>query len=485
MSRRLSAKLAGLAVLLVWIGCGGGTPQSYTDGGTDGTINPDGYRLSIVGSSALTVRQGRQVSLQVSYTKNGAPLAQQEISFSVLGDAKGSSLSAWSVLTDGSGRGTTSLVAGTVNTTFTIRAQAAHAQAVTWTIQVVEESLTGKNIPVGVFKMHSHFDVTGKFQGSTLGGIISVLNEISDDPEDPGAYLADLMMDKIFKDPTLKLVIDATLKPVIVLEINNLFRSDLPQVLKQLAQEISAITHRFQILSDFNSASKQPADQPMSVKHTIRKMGWDIGGTPAFYDFPALGMSEPVIDGVTLTPQRDGTFAVSEHSFEINFGAFLNAAIGQIVLARVAKMLPPKSGTPPGTTRPGGNGDPVRPHPNNVKSLTDFVNLYVYCPDVADKLVKNKDNTVAYTSWRAACNLLTSALTVLLQAQIDKINAADKTQIKIFGRGKMFDLEGNDGIVDVIKEGIWEGTMTIDQATAPLSGPNNTFEGQLSGLSRQ
>jgi len=442
---------------LIFGGCGGETgsttdppPKQDPKAPQDPDLpNQDVFQLKIVGNSTLQLQQGQQLTIQVVYSQSGKGLGGQPIYFAPKGAYADSRLTKYKVLTDGYGFAETVVLAGKLPTTFTIEASADKDGPVQWSVSVVKKAEPPPPpTPVleGSYDLTSHFNIKTDFSGSNLAQVLNMLDKVSDDPQDPGKFIVDSVLAEVSNQTVL--AVAQLLKPVLYQEVNKVLYSIAPQLvadIKALAQDLSAIARKFELTSTMVSPVAQPSDKPMIVDHTVKKIAWTLNGTRDEYAFsPAV-----TVQNVQLTMVGDGDLTVAEHSFKIKYGVFLLAALNNLVIPQVVS---------------GAN------------DIEDVLQSNIDCQKVATTM----NNTVGIGGeplWKLACDAGLKTVALLLEGEIAKLDNGESTLI-VAGTSKLRDMN-KDAKMDAINNGVWTGSLQIDQCIAPLAGTGNFFFGLL------
>ena len=114
MTRRIHRGFAALSVCLVaasLVACGEGSLVAI-EGKDKPEYEGEGYKLEIVSAQPLQLETLAVGTLTVKLTKKDVPVAGEDVSFTVVGDAKGSRLSALKARTGESGEATVEVIAG-------------------------------------------------------------------------------------------------------------------------------------------------------------------------------------------------------------------------------------------------------------------------------------------------------------------------------------------------------------------------------------
>jgi|GEM_PF-3531744 hypothetical protein len=473
----------GLTVTLVLAGCNNSGPPIIPDVGTGENVDPDAgappdlgeadaapvvepdtiapvedtYNLVIVGWQQFNLQQGQQVILQVRYSKNGGSEAGETVTFSFKGDSKDSTLNSYSVLTAATGLAEVTLTAGQIIGTYQIEATTPRTSAVSWDIEVQEKPDVTPKVPLltGTFELASQFDVQGSFEGSNFATALNVINDLSDDPDDPGKFVVDSILDELAKEVNNQVLTTMAdvLKPTLYVEVNKILTQIAPKLvadLKQISADLSALARKFQTTSHMVSATPQEADKIMTVDHSLEKIGWMLHGKSVEYSFAQLAQPTPTVKGVELTPNSANIseVAIGEHTFTFKFGTFILVALNDLVIPYVN---------------------------SNASSLDDLLGAFVNCTDVGTTI----NDTVGIGGvaiWTSACTMAMKAATAYIEAEIVNIDL-DDTYLLIAGQAKFGD-ENADGFYDQMTDGLWTGTLQINQAITVISGPTNNFGGK-------
>lgn len=448
------AILAGL-LAVGWVGCGGEEalppPVENEQPKPPEPQQPeDKYSLSIIGWTSLKLLQGQQVTLQVYYSKNNQPVGNDRVFFSIIGPPTDSTVSNSSVVTNPGGYGEVTLTAGNLLGTYEVEARAEKAKPVYWAVEIQQKEPPKPDITnlTGSFSVTSRFDIQTDFAGSKLADVLNVLNEISDDPQDPGKFVVDTVLAEV--DNQAIMVVANLLRPTLNMEVNKLLMSIAPGLIttfKQLAQDFSAIARKFELVSTMSTPVSQPGHNIMTVDHTLDRIAWSLDGVKTEYTFAQLNMKQPVATGVQLTLLNGSDLTVDQHSFKLNFGAFLLVALNNLLIPKV---------------QPGA------------KSIYDVLAAQIDCQSVGQTM----NNTVGLGGnvfWSGACDLGVKTVANYLELEIASIDSNDTT-LSLKGQSKIWD--GNaDGEFDTVNQGIWTGDFSLQKCQAQIVGAGNTFAG--------
>jgi hypothetical protein len=455
---------AGLvvAVLLlgsmVSMGCGGveEAPVPYVPEVTPPEQIPDPepvetHKLTIVGWTSLYLVQGQKVTLQVLYTRNGQPEPGQPIAFALKGGTTDATLSAAQISTNSGGFADVVLTAGQLLGQLTVEATSLQVDAVQWAVEVREKPETTPPAPNldGTYGLTNKFDVQTNFTGSKFAGVLNVLSQISDDPLDPGKYVVDRVLDEV--DNKAIQAVALVLKPALYKEVNKLLYAIAPKLtatFKQLAKDLSTIARQFEVVSTLTSPAPQPGNLPMVADHELQEIAWTLGGTRAEVTFKQLNLQNPIAKNVQLTLANGTDLSIREHTFQLNYGAFLLVALDNLVIPRL---------------EPGA------------KDLEDLLQAQIDCVKVGQTMNKTIGLGGAQL-WVSACNIAVTAVATYMEYEIAAMDSND-TSLTIKGQSKIYDPQ-KSGTFSLLTKGLWSGTLELQKCKAAVGGPDNRFWGK-------
>lgn len=459
-------KVLFVGLLSLAVGCASSTGEHRNDTGPaadvyspDTGVPPALYRLSIVGWQSLKLRQGQQVVLQVRYTKNEESAANEAITFALRGASGGSTLSTYTAVTNSLGFAETTLTAGNVRTLFQVQATPPHegVQPVVWDIEIIDASQIPTDATLaGTFSLVSKFEITGQFSGSNLADTLNLLEEFSDDPDDPGKFIVDLLVDQIkgqVENDIINQLLDLLKTPnnPLYQEANKLLENfPIVDDMKKIAADLSALARRFTIASRMISPAPQNPTNPMTVTHRLDTVSWTLDNNTSTYTFAQLGMSDPQVDNVVLTLTNGLDLSISEHTYDLKFGAFLLVGLNSLIIPQID---------------------------DQADSFADLMAGWVDCDALGQKLDDATNNLVGAGVWKGACQGALTLAGSYLEKQILKIGD-DPSSLEIQGRAKLRDTNA-DGFYDDMSEGLWTGIFRLKDMPAVL-GAGNTFTGTRS-----
>lgn len=453
---RLIRLLALSFFALGTLGCGGNeAPRFIPDQGVPKPALPDAsptisYRLSGYGSTTINLQPRQQVTLAVQLLANGAGAAGEVVTFAFKGFAGTSNLSAFSGLTNESGITQSILTAGSESGTFEVEARSARAETpVTWTITIagtVEPQPTNPTLS-GTFDMMSTFAINGDFEGSTLGSIVTLLEDVSDDPQDPGKFVVDLIVNELRGDVSnslLNTVIDIFAQAAYTEANSYLSGSTMVRDLTAIARDLSDLARRFSLTSSL--AITQTVESGLVAEHTLRSINWQINGQTVSQTYAQLGLQPPTAPSIAISIEN-GRLVVDKHAFDLGFGSFLLAGLNTIVIPKY---------------------DPT------ARSLKDLMGRWIDCNTLGRDLNTATGDLLGNSMWTSACNSALLAGGNAIEKEILEL-ANDTSTLEIQGEATITDAN-HDNVYDRVRNGTWSGKMDLGASSSAL-GAGNVFSG--------
>ncbi len=152
MTRRMHLGFATLAACLLaasLVACGEGALVAI-EGEDKPEYEGEGYKLQIVSAQPLRLDTLAVGTLTVKLTKKDAPVAGEDVSFTVLGDAKGSRLSALKARTGESGEATVEVIAGGEPVAFEIEIETKYTNPLSAEVIVSGQAVEPATLEVAV-----------------------------------------------------------------------------------------------------------------------------------------------------------------------------------------------------------------------------------------------------------------------------------------------------------------------------------------------
>ena len=424
-----------------------------TGGDDDDNVNetPEVAYLTIVGDSDVFLENGWTHRLTVRYhDADNRPLAGQ-VDFRLVGNTHGGNLLDDSGVTNADGVVQVDLVAGsTGDALFTVEATAEAAVAVDWTIAVSEGAPPLPPLDVtGRYSMGSQFDIVSGLPG-TAGDMINGLIEMTDDPYDPATYVLDLLVANLDMGIAEDLINAA--RPALDGIVNDLILSyspDFVMTILDIGDKLGQITRQFGVISTLDVEVIDSIEGgELSATHVVTGVRFDIDDTIYSFSMADLGEENIVIEGVPFRMEAETKVVVGEHSFPLSYGSMIMMALNEVIIPMV---------------------DPT------ASNLYDVFEGLVDCYSVGVQI----SNSLGFGSpslYEGACEIGLAAASSEIENQIRGIDG-EGLLLTISGDAKPQDTN-TDRKVDLLLNGLWEGTISYAGTPAALARPNNTFRGE-------
>lgn len=440
----LSAVMAGILATAACAGDteGGPGPQPPVEG--------NAY-LTIVGDRNVFLDGNSQVTLTVKYhDESGAPLAG-EVHFRIDGAANGSNISTDSDVTDNEGLATINVIGSIEEASFRIIAEAEFATPVDWRIAVSQgEPPLPPLSAVGTYELESQFDMASGLPG-TVGTVVNSIIDMTDDPNDPATWLIDMALDQI--DSTSVKDAVNSLRPGLDAFVNNLILDYAPGFVTtfvELGDKFGQVAHKLGTISELQVVQGGPDGTELGARHTITGIRYTIDGVEYDYTMAELDLGIVEADGLTCSLE-DNRLMIGDHDLPLSYGRILLFALNNVLIP----ALDPWS-----------------------DSLSDLLIYYVDCYslsyDIADYVGIGSPGL-----YESACE---TALTVAAAYIEDQIEGLDGTasSLAIHGDARVSD-DNQDGKVDKLTNGLWEGQMNFGPVASTLAKPDQKFIGKRMG----
>jgi hypothetical protein len=460
---RLSAIAATFSAIAITSACEGGLPQAQQGTpNTDASSKPtDQPALTMIGPSQIALKVGQQHPLRVHYGQDGKNLASEGIQFRFLDPRCDARISSPTGVTDQAGFAQISLASGAVPCGFRLEARTPTGMTAVWSISVGQGGATTPGTPgiSGVFELTSNFDLAANFQGSGFASVLNMLEEVSDNPDDPGKFIVDLIIDELAGDTSNLALVTVVqfAKVLLYYEVNELLASSagpFVAAMKQVTADLSTIARRFSVTSAMTFASPQTIDQNLVADHRLKSIAWNLRGKRVEYSFLQLGMADPVVSGVALSPGplADGNVLVSEQTFSLKYGSFLLVGLNNLIIPNIN---------------------------SKANDLTSLISSYLDCKSVAETLV-DSTGVGGEVLWEATCVAAIAGFAGSVEQALIAMDDDDPSQLKIKGQARLLPLSsgGTTPWVGEIDRGLWSGTLNLAGAVTTFAGGNNNFTGK-------
>jgi hypothetical protein len=283
--------------------------------------------LTIEGSRSVILPYDGTSRLAVRYHDEAdRPLAGR-IDFEVVGDARGSTLSQSSADADGSGIVEISIRAARADISFRVRASAADAAPVEWTINVNQ---SGTMDVTGSYALSSRFDVVSGMPGK-VGEVVNTFIDMTDGPYDPASFVLDKLGDQI--GGVGRSAINA-LRPGLDALVNEVILSNAPDIIQRLLEVGDALGQASRKLGIESTLVVSRNGAAWKSNHLIAAYGFQIDGQAYTYAPGEIGAEPTEVKDLAITLAGD-KMTIAEHTMPLRYGALLGAALEDIIIPEV------------------------------------------------------------------------------------------------------------------------------------------------------
>lgn len=422
-----------------------GAAACGSDASTD---DANGAYLTIQGDSNLFLEPGYQRALAVQYHDGqGNPLTG-EVSFEVVGEAKGSTLSKDYGATNASGEASLSLFAGEQETVFRIKASAEFAASVEWTVSVTEGAVAMDMDIRGQYELDSDFDIINGLPGK-VGDVVNTFADMTDGPNDPATFVLDKIMAN--QSGTVANLV-GSLRPGLDAIINDVIKDNAPGIvndLLDLGSDFSQVTREFGIVSTMNVTGDSIEANSMTAVHTIGAYSFNLDNQTYIFTMNELGVDTAVVENITVGLETStGTVDFAQHEVPMQYGGFLAMALEEVIIPRIDSQA------------------------TDLKSL---LQNKIDCAAIGVSLAANV-GVFGASFYTSTCNLGIEAAANYIMAELRDIDERAQVNMLISGVTTMKDPSG-DGKADSMTKGNWSGAMEYLGEMGALAEGANPFTG--------
>lgn len=388
-------------------------------------------QLTIMGESNLLVSQGVATTLRVRYHDSGQVALAGQISFSIDG-ADPAFLAATQADTNEAGEAGVALTVAAGTAAFEVFASAPGAQTVSWTVDINAQPL----VIDGDYSLDSRFNPLGGDDG--VAQVIVLFDEMTDDLNDPGTWLVDVLLDEL--DSSLVSGAVGLARPSLDGWIKSLMLQGTAADYVQNAQEIASQLRSYSesvITRSELRIRPWTEDGSYRATHELMSMVAMVGGTKFEKTLAALGMPAMSSQNVYLARTDNGELAIDDHELELPYGVMALATLEEAIVPMV---------------EPGAS------------SVHELLTTFVDCQMIGASIA-NYIGIGSPTTYDGPCNAAMSTAAAHVESTLLNLDAAAPAILNLNGFARFAD--GNaDGEVDELIGGNWYGSLTVGQQSA-------------------
>jgi hypothetical protein len=423
-------------VFTLGLGCSSG------GGGGDGGDPQDGDAyLTIVGDTNVLIDTGQNHQLRVKYhDDDGDPLAGT-VSFRLMGNTAGSLLSGAMDGTDASGHADIVLTGGQ-QATFRVVAEADEAAPVEWRVTVGQGG--GVLDLAGAYSLDSQFDMATGLPGD-VGNVVNAFIEMTDDPNDPASWLLDQLAESL-DSGLLESALDLA-RPGLDALVNEQIISHSPNLvtmLRDVGNDLGQVARKFGLRTRYTVTADAGG---LRAVHEVTGIHWNVDEVTHEYTAAEVELGTVRAENIATTLMQNKV-NIAEHSLPLSYGRILVFVLNHVII--------------PSATPFAG-------------SLEDLLVANVDC-DAIGWDVYYQVNLGSQSLYESAC---LSALDAASDALEDALRGVDGSGSALVIKGDATPADmTNDGKVDRLMNGLWEGSFRIGGASATLARPDQKFLGE-------
>ena len=404
--------------------------------------------LTIVGDQQLSLDSRTQTELEVRYhDQDGEPLAGGVL-FDIEGDTGGAYLVDSSAETDDDGHAAVVLEAANEDeVSFSIEATAPDAAPAVWDINIAERETLDWN---GLYQVESQFDIVSGLEG-TIGTALNAILDISDDP---GLFLADILVEQcedaglgvfcngvdVFKGDIADLIND-----YLGFDGDNDHEIEIVNVIRDVADAIREVARNFGVESELMIEAEDEAGE---AAHELIAAVIEYDGHSSVV--PAS--DDPVeADGIAFSVGTgQAPVHLAAHSLPFGYGAMLAAAVDEVVI--------------PAVDEDSGDFGGLLANVIDCEALGEEIDDFI-----------QEQIVISVEVGEDACEF---AMDELAEILLDELAALDEDGLELEIEGAASIEETNDNRVELI-QGSWEGTLGYPgDVAAELDSSENSFSAE-------
>lgn len=307
----------------------------------------------------------------------------------------------------------------------------------------------------GPFEVESHFMIADSLPPD-VRSTFDILDEISDDRNDPATFLLDLLGDQVLDDGVLEFAYQAARMALGIDEaVNDVILDWMPDFCWDALQaggDLARVLEDAQVDSTLTIEENEAAGPDDAITREAQHELVDLvltldGVTNRFSIDRDVGVHDTSALHVPITASGDDEMQIGAHTFHIGLGTLARFAMNRVVLPRF-------------------EGSP--------DSLAEFVSEAMPCDWIGEEIaywVGFGDDDM----WRGVCEVGASMMGTYVEASILDLDDRYDT-LSLEGTAKLQD-ETKDLAIDGLEDGVWNAALVGPAGRFPVEG---TFEGHAS-----
>ncbi|MCP4443751.1 MAG: hypothetical protein GY811_00200 [Myxococcales bacterium] len=417
--------------------------------GSDASVgDTEGAYLTIQGDAQLFLEPGYQRNLAVQYTDGQGNALTGEVSFEILGEARGTTIDRDYGATNAQGEASLTLYAGEQETVIRVKASADYAASVEWTVSVTEGATPLEMDIRGKYELDSDFDIINGLPGS-VGSVANTFADLTDGPNDPATYILDELLEG--QTSFVATAVNA-LRPAIDGMVNDVIIDNAPGVvddLLELGNAFGQVSRQFGIVSTMDIKGDSIEANNMVAIHTTQAFSFQLDGETFIFTMDELGVDEETIENITVGyDSATGKVDFAQHTVPVHYGGFLALALEEVIIPRID---------------------------SSASSLQELLANKIDCEGVGVSLEENV-GIFGESFYEGACEIAIEAVASIVMEELREIDEHAPVNMLIDGIATVKDPSG-DGKADSMTKGNWSGAMEYDGTMGDLADNANPFAG--------
>lgn len=294
----------------------------------------------------------------------------------------------------------------------------------------------------GKYQMASTFDLATNMPG-TVGTVANTIIDMTDGGDDPAAWIVEQLINAL-PDGTIKNIAQNA-APFVTGYLNDQLLSIAPDFVNtgiQLGKDFGDMAKKTGLISTLEVTKSGGG---YTSVHTVTGVHFNIEGVNEDFSFADYDVNNIVVPNVGIDVDATGKFNVGQHSIPLQYGTVLRIGLDNAIIP----LLDPSA-----------------------SNLSDLLHDQIDCAAVGQAVA----DAVGFGSeslYEGACNTGLDKAADLIYQKIADIDGS-VLQFDMSGKAKGVDTN-NDGKLDKIQTGKWDGTASYAGTPAPLSAA--TFNG--------
>jgi hypothetical protein len=445
IARRFISPPSSVFLALATIAAAALAACSSSSGGDEGPRTPaEGHAfLTIVGAADVFVDGALGQALTVQYHDDeGHPLTGT-IAFDIVGDPRGGDLSATTATTDAEGLAHIDVLPGQ-ETRFQVTAAATYATDVAWNVAV---GPGGSALDAtGSYRLESSFDLADGVPGP-VGAVVNAIFDMTDDPTDPATWVIDQLLAQVNSTTVTNAI--GSLRPGLDVALNEALLHATPgfvATIVNVGDDLGQVARRFGSVSTL-TVGDDP-DTGLVASHAFDAFRFSVEGQDFEYSMSELELEASRAERVKVTLRGRTRLSLARHELPVAYGHLMVFVLDHAIIPSIVPTA---------------------------HNLGELLTGLIDCAQVGQLLATRIGGPPLV--YEIACKAGLTVGGALIEQQLDGVAAEATLGIEGDARPQSGS-GGNDGKIDRLDFGEWEGALTFPAGATALSRPKQTWTGE-------